>query len=117
MGGGVEATMSVLTEHDRHVVALAIAKARAPRAKLMTRTQALAPRPRVKREKAEPLLFMGLCGWCGAPALLGQAACEGHSDLEEIDGRTSAVVTTATSNGPARSTFPGSASGATGGTS
>lgn len=102
--------MSVLTETDRDVVAAAIARSRAPRAR-MNRTQALAPRPRPKQkpvEKREPLLFVGLCSYCGAPALFHQDTCEAHSDLPALDGRTSAVVTHNT-NGDRRSTCPGSA--------
>jgi hypothetical protein len=130
--------VSVLTETDRHVVAAAIARARTPRPR-MTRTQALAPRPRPRRkavEKSKPLLFVGLCGYCGAPALFHQDTCEAHTDLPALDGRTSAVVTNPTfgvgnhapavpgtadasegrpdsgtqSTAVARTTFPGSAS-------
>ena len=85
--------MSVLSESDRRVVTNAIVRARAPRVR-MTRTQALKPTPkRVRREKLEPLLFVGLCSWCGAPALLGSATCDAHSDLPALDAATSAVVT------------------------
>lgn len=105
--------MSVLTSEDLDVVSLAIVRARAPRARL-TRTQALAPHPKKRKpvEKREPLLFVGLCSYCGAPALFHQNACEGHSDLSALDGATSAVVTHNT-NGTRRSTYPGSAAGAT----
>lgn len=100
--------MSVLTDDDRDVVAQAIAQARRPRPRL-TRTQTLAPYPRrPKAEKREPLLFVGLCGWCGGPAQQGSEACEAHADLLELNDRTSAVVTTATTNGIRRTAIPGS---------
>jgi len=97
--------VSVLTPHDRTVVEAAIARARTPKLR-MTRTQALAPKPRPKREKRQPLLFVGLCSFCGAPATLGFATCVGHADLPELDAATTDVVTRNT-NGTARNSYPG----------
>lgn len=74
--------------------------------------------PRVAGSIPAPApLFMGLCSYCGAPAERGAVACEGHSDLPAFDGRTAAVVTTATSNGRVGSPVRASADAATGGTS
>ena len=84
--------MSVLTPWDKTVVEAAIARSRTPKPR-MTRTQALAPKRLPEREKRQPLLFVGLCSFCGAPALFGSVACAGHADLPELDAATSAVVT------------------------
>lgn len=111
--------MSVLTEHDRNVVAAAIVRARAPRARL-TRTQALVPHVRrpvraktvgaADRAPAQPV-FLGFCVYCGSPAERNTIACQGHADLPAIDSSTSAVVTRNT-NGTRRFPYPGSAAGA-----
>ena len=108
--------MSVLTAEDQTVVQAAIERARTPR-KRLTRTQALTPHVRrpVRDKTAgdadrspapEPLLFVGLCSYCGAPAERGTIACEGHADLPEIDAATHPAVTNST--GGARTILGGS---------
>jgi len=110
-------SVHTLTVEDQASVRAAIERARAPR-KRMTRTQALTPRVRrpVRDKKAgdadrspaipEPLLFVGLCVFCGAPAERGTIACEGHADLPEIDAATHPAVTNST--GGARTILGGS---------
>lgn len=102
--------MSVLSDSDRRVVTNAIVRARAPRIR-MTRTQALAPYPQRKRvEKPKPLLFIGLCSYCGEPADLGSVACHDHRDLPVLD-----VLSSRNSTGTRRKPSRASAADATGG--
>ena len=113
--------MSVLTDHDRAIVAAAIARATRPKGVLAetrpedappggttpTRADGRGAKASSANRAVSASTFTGACVYCGAPTLR-QTTCAGHSDLPALDAAYMPVVTTNT-NGGGRSSIPGSA--------
>lgn len=111
--------MTVLTDVDRLIVAQAVARSRRgmsrdgitaptqqrPRATVRPRRNVTAP-----TYTSNPAFFTGLCLYCGAPTRQSRA-CDGHTDLLDLDGPMMAAVTCDTT-GSGRKPVGGSAAGA-----